>query len=108
MPNFAEKTAPFWDLIKKNAIFSWSSELEKSFRAINDQILHGITLALPNVDNGLVLLTDASALGVAGYLVQIDKKTKEEEPLIFVSRKLKDPKKIPWYRTRIIGHYILS
>ena len=53
---------------QKNAIFSWSSELEKSFRALNDQLLYGITLALPNVDKGLVLRTDASALGVAGYL----------------------------------------
>ena len=67
---FSEKSAPLYNLLKRNVNFEWSQTCEDSFTYIKLKLEDPTLLIHPDFDKPFILLTDASALAVGFALTQ--------------------------------------
>ncbi|WVZ81560.1 hypothetical protein U9M48_028917 [Paspalum notatum var. saurae] len=82
VPHFGILSKPLHALLKKHAIFVWTSEQEHSFRALKYALCHTPVLALPNFDLPFAIETDACATGIGAVLLQ------QGHPLAYFSKAL--------------------
>jgi hypothetical protein len=69
-------------LLKKGAIFLWTSEHESSSQALKTALITAPILALPNLHKPFLIETDASDKGIGVVLQQ------EGHPVAYVSKAL--------------------
>ena len=79
--NYAHKTAPLTNLLKKNS-FQWNSEVEKCFETLKCMMSSNPVLPMPNFTKPFVVECDASGFRLGEVLMQ------EGNPIAFESRKL--------------------
>lgn len=73
---------PLTELLKKNAIFVWTSIHDESFNALKQALSQSPVLALPDFSLPFSIETDASGVGVGAVLMQ------NGHPLAFISKAL--------------------
>lgn len=80
IPNFAVISKPLNYLTKKNIIFTWTDECQKSFQKIKNILHSPNVLAYPDFSLEFTLTVDASRQGVGAVLSQNNK------PIAFASK----------------------
>lgn len=80
--NFGLITRPLNDLLKKGAIFSWTTVHDQAFLAIKQALTSGPVLALPDFSKPFCVETDASGSGIGAVLTQAG------HPLAYLSKSL--------------------
>jgi len=93
--NYAHKTAPLTNLLKKNS-FQWNSEAEKCFETLKCMMSSTPILAMPDFTKPFVVECDASGFRLGAVLMQ------EGHPIAFESRKLN---KRESFKSTYVGHY---
>ncbi|GFW04806.1 retrovirus-related Pol polyprotein from transposon 17.6 [Trichonephila clavipes] len=68
--NFAKRSLPLTNLLRKDTPFEWTSETQKAFDDIKKAILNPPVLALPDQNAELQITTDASSRGIGAVLEQ--------------------------------------
>lgn len=71
IPNVALILEPLHNLLRKGVEFNWSKECEEAFRALNDYLIKEPILAIFDPNKTSYVITDASDLGYAATLKQI-------------------------------------
>ncbi|GBM65164.1 hypothetical protein AVEN_118815-1 [Araneus ventricosus] len=79
--NFAKRSAPLSNLLRKDVSIDWHEEAQKAFD-IKNTLLSPPVLALPDPNVDLQVTTDASGVGIGAVLKQIDQNG-EVKPLYF-------------------------
>ena len=69
-PNLAEVVKPLAELTHGNAVWSWSSQHDKSFKTAKSLIANAATLKSFDVNKTCVLQVDTSGTGLRGALLQ--------------------------------------
>lgn len=82
--NFADICAPMYDLLTHHS-FVWNDNAAKAFQHIKDLLLSVDYLKFFDPKKQVCIRTDASQIGLGATLLQ------DSMPVMFVSRKLKDP-----------------
>ena len=89
VPEFARIASPLHALLKKDAVFNWSSECEDAFGRLKKALVNTPVLAYPQYEDQhpFILETDASTRGLGAVLAQqqVDGKV---HPIAFASRSL--------------------
>jgi hypothetical protein len=80
--HFAVMARPLTDLLKKGALFIWTSVHLEAFAALKHALVTALVVSSPNFDKPFQLQTDASDAGVGAVLLQ------DGHPLVFVSKAL--------------------
>lgn len=93
VPNFVDRTAPLYRLLKENVPFETTNDVLTSISGIKDAILNSTVLGYFDTSLGTetVLTTDASRSGIGGMLSQVQNGV--ETPIYFVSRTLNSAEK---------------
>lgn len=78
--HFGLISKPLTELLKKHAIFIWTSEHDKSFSALKQALCSALVLILPDFSKPFSIETDACDQGVGAVLMQ------EGHPLAFLSK----------------------
>src|SRR5215469_3662378 len=84
IPNFSIIAHPLNILLKKNATFIWELEQQHAFESLKHELLKVRLLQFLNYQKSFIISTDASNVGIAGVIAQIDEFGKEK-PLAFAS-----------------------
>ncbi|XP_056694872.1 uncharacterized protein [Spinacia oleracea] len=79
----ADKSLPFFQVLKGNKTFKWGEEQEKAFKEVKNHLKSLPTIARPEVGDILQLYISASKKTVAAALVV--EKNKIQQPVYFVS-----------------------
>ena len=74
IPHFARLVEPLVQLTKKNAMFTWGQEQDKSFKALKKAFLSNEVLITFNSERRTVLECDSSGHAIGGTLSQEDDK----------------------------------
>jgi transposase InsO family protein len=75
--NLGTIAAPLYGLMKKNVTFYWSEACEKAFQQIKSILVTSPILRYPDFTKEFILCCDASDVGVASILSQIDDNNNE-------------------------------
>ena len=70
MPHQSMATEPLRQLLKKNAVFRWSDDLERCLTKIKQELQRGLCLISFSPKKKSYIFTDASHLGMGYVLVQ--------------------------------------
>lgn len=84
--NFAEIAKPLNSLLKKNKLFDWTQDCEKSFENIRNVLINPPIRKYPNFDQPFILTTDASDQSLGAVLSQGT--IGEDRPICYASRTL--------------------
>ena len=122
LPRLLTTRAALYELLKQKTIWSWSTEHEKAFQMVKDQLSSSTTLAHYDPNQKLFLTCDASSYGLGAVLSQqVDDGT--ERPFAFASRSLSTTKRkysqldkeglaiifgVTRFRQYLLGHHLLS
>nr|CAH67280.1 OSIGBa0111L12.7 [Oryza sativa] len=68
--NFGAISKPLTQLLKKDAPFNWTAEVEQAFQLLKQSLVSAPVLALPDFQQPFTLETDASDLGIGAVLSQ--------------------------------------
>ncbi|GMF18692.1 unnamed protein product [Phytophthora fragariaefolia] len=90
--NYAEMARPLTNLLKKDAVWSWTSEAQQAFEAIKSSLQSAPILALPDEDRPFSVVCDASNFAIGCALLQVDAEGRERV-VSFLSRQLKAAEK---------------
>ncbi|GMG16297.1 unnamed protein product [Phytophthora fragariaefolia] len=90
--NYAEMARPLTNLLKKDAVWSWTSEAQQAFEAIKNSLQSAPILALPDEDRPFSVVCDASDFAIGCDLLQVDAEGRERV-VSFQSRQLKTAEK---------------
>ncbi|KAE9040575.1 hypothetical protein PR002_g4900 [Phytophthora rubi] len=90
--NYAEMTRPLTNLLKKDAVWSWTSEAQQAFEAIKRSLQSAPILALPDEERPFSVVCDASDFAIGCALLQVDAEGRERV-VSFQSRQLKAAEK---------------
>ncbi|KAE9198507.1 hypothetical protein PF005_g16115 [Phytophthora fragariae] len=90
--NYAEMARPLTNLLKKDAVWSWTSEAQRAFKAIKSSLQSAPTLALPDEERPFSVVCDASDFAIGCALLQVDAEGREWV-VSFQSRQLKAAEK---------------
>lgn len=90
--NCAMKLEPLHNLLRKGVDFVWSTECENSFNDIKNELCSEPILQVFNPEKPIYINTDASGLGVAGIMKQMDENN-ELHPVAYFSKKLSPSQK---------------
>ncbi|KAH0813284.1 hypothetical protein GEV33_009509 [Tenebrio molitor] len=82
--DYAAVLRPFTSLLQKEAPWVWGQAQNTSFEALKTHLISEPVLTLFNPDLEIRLYTDASCLGVAGILIQVN--GKEENMISYFSK----------------------
>ena len=82
--NFADVCAPMYDVIAGD-FFSWNDNAQKSFERVKKELSSLNYLRFFDPEKKITIRTDASGIGLGAVLMQ------DDEPVLFISRKLRDP-----------------
>ncbi|GMF27159.1 unnamed protein product [Phytophthora fragariaefolia] len=74
---YAEMARSLTTLLKKDAVWSWISETQQAFEAINSSLQSALILALPNEDRPFSVVCDASDFAIGCALLQVDAEGRE-------------------------------
>lgn len=85
VPKFATVAKPLTDLTKKNVPFVWSDNQNEAFKQLKQYLCAREMLALYDPSKSHEIHTDASAIGLAGILIQVQEDGKR--PVAYFSRK---------------------
>lgn len=90
IPNFAEIAYHLNKMCKKNAVFEWDDNCQKSFETLKEKIIGHPILQYPDLsqDNEFLLQTDASNYALGAIL-----SNKDNRPVAFASRGLNKAEK---------------
>ena len=72
--NYAQVAAPLNDLLKKNIVWLWTTEAERSFQQLKRQLLSAPVLIVPDSTKPYFLHSDASEVAIGATLSQLDDK----------------------------------
>ncbi|KAE9000695.1 hypothetical protein PR001_g18720 [Phytophthora rubi] len=86
--NYAEMARPLTNLLKKDAVWSWTSEAQLAFEAITSSLQSAPILALPDEDRLFSVVCDASDFAIGCALLQVDAEGRERV-VSFQSRQIK-------------------
>ncbi|GMF50626.1 unnamed protein product [Phytophthora fragariaefolia] len=75
--NYAEMARPLTNRLKKDAVWSWTSEAQQAFEAIKNSLLSAPILALPDEDRPFSMVCDASDFAIGCALLQVDAEGRE-------------------------------
>jgi len=84
IPNFADLTFPYRQLLKKNAPWTWAEPQQEAFNKIKQLLVNAPVLSHYDQTKPVVIQTDASSKGLGSCLLQ------EGHPISFASRALTD------------------
>ncbi|KAE8875345.1 hypothetical protein PF003_g40525 [Phytophthora fragariae] len=70
--NYAEMARPLTNLLKKDAVWSWTSEAQQAFEAIKSSLQSAPILALPDEERPFSVVCDASDFAIGCALLQVD------------------------------------
>lgn len=92
IPNAARISSTLYDLLKDHAVFTWTEGHEMEFQLLKQCLADHVPLAFydSDVNTQTFLTTDASGHGISAVLSQVCKRTNEEKPVYFLSRKLSE------------------
>ena len=90
IPAYADLLAPLNRLRKKDAEFNWTIDCQTTVRILQYYLTHAPVLAYFDPDKDTVLMSDASAYAVGGWLGQKDDETGLLRPILYYSRKCND------------------
>jgi hypothetical protein len=80
--NYGVISHPLSNMLKKGALFVWSSTIQQTFDALKQALVSALVLALPNFNKQFVLEIDASNMGIGDVLMQ------ECHPITYLSQGL--------------------
>ncbi|UYV78077.1 hypothetical protein LAZ67_16000034, partial [Cordylochernes scorpioides] len=89
--NFAEKSAPLHEVLKKDNKFTWNSDQQDAFDSLKKALMSEPVLAYFEEQLPTELHTDASGYGIGAVLVQIN--DGKERPVGYASRTLSKAEK---------------
>lgn len=89
IPDYATLTEPLRKLTRKNQPFVWGQEQEKAFNDLRAILTEAITTAYFDPQKYSSVVVDASPVGIAAALMQMDENN-EAHVITFVSRALTD------------------
>ncbi|KAL5570097.1 hypothetical protein UlMin_026672 [Ulmus minor] len=84
---FSRIARPLTMLTRKNVRFTWTEDCEKSFQELKKRLTTAPVLAIPSGNNGFVIYSDASKMGLEAVLMQ------HGRVITYASRQLKDYEK---------------
>ncbi|XP_037942537.1 uncharacterized protein LOC119675411 [Teleopsis dalmanni] len=84
IPGYAIISEPLRQLLKKNAVFKWADQQTNAFLSLNEALTTGPVLTGYRVEADHQVHTDASAIGLAGVLLQND--NGDWKPVAYFSR----------------------
>ncbi|KAL5547540.1 hypothetical protein UlMin_002771 [Ulmus minor] len=84
---FSRIAGPLTTLTRKNVRFTWTEDCEKSFQELKKQLTTALVLAIPSGNDGFVIYSDASKMGLGAVLMQ------HGRVIAYASRQLKDYEK---------------
>ncbi|GMG18058.1 unnamed protein product [Phytophthora fragariaefolia] len=90
--NYAVMARPLTNLLKKDAVWSWTSEAQRAFEAIKSSLQSAPILALPDEDRPFSVVCDASDFAIGCALLQADAEGRDRV-VSFESRQLKAAEK---------------
>ncbi|GMF40017.1 unnamed protein product [Phytophthora fragariaefolia] len=90
--NYADMARPLTNLLKKDAVWSWTSEAQQTFEAIKSSLQSAPILALPDEDRPFSVVCDASDFAIVCALLQVDAEGRERV-VAFQSPQLKAAEK---------------
>ena len=88
IPGYSVVTAPITDLLKGKKSVTWTPECEEALKQVQRGLSKQPILILPDLNKPFTVQTDASNVGVAGVLLQVQEG--KLHPVAYVSRKLLD------------------
>ncbi|GMF62100.1 unnamed protein product [Phytophthora fragariaefolia] len=86
--NYANMARPLMNLLKKDAVWSWTSKAQQAFEAIKSSLQSAPILALHDEDRPFSVVCDASDFAIGCALLQADAEGRERV-VPFQSRQLK-------------------
>ncbi|GMF25311.1 unnamed protein product [Phytophthora fragariaefolia] len=92
LANCADMARPLTNLLKKDAVWSWTSEAQQAFEAIKSSLQSAPILALPDEDLPFSVVCDASDFAIGCALLQGDAEGRERV-VSFQSHELKAAEK---------------
>ena len=81
--DFSIVAAPLTNLLRKDADFLWSAECQEAFHRLKQALVTPPVLALPDVNAGFEITSDASNVGIGAV------RSQKGKPIAHFSRKLK-------------------
>jgi len=84
--DYSEITKPITDLLKKKAVFKWTSECQDAFEQLKQCLINSPILRLPNKIGRFTLMTDASDFALGAVLSQDHEGT--DYVIAYISKKL--------------------
>ncbi|GMF21687.1 unnamed protein product [Phytophthora fragariaefolia] len=90
--NYADTARPLTNLLKKDAVWSWTSEAQQSFEAIKSNLQSATILALPDEDRPFSVVCDVSDFDIGCALLQVAAEGRDRV-VSFQSRQLKAAEK---------------
>jgi hypothetical protein len=84
IPNFAVICLPLTKKLRKNVLFEWNDEDEKSFLKLKELLCTEPILKLPDFSKPFIVNTDACKSGLAAVLLQ--QYNDGEHPVCYASR----------------------
>jgi len=69
---FSQIALPLTRLTRKDALFEWDEECEKSFRTLKKKLTKALILAIPDPEKRYIVFCDASSKGLSSVLMQGD------------------------------------
>jgi hypothetical protein len=84
---FAKIVAPLTNLTRKNQIFAWTDDCERSFQLMKEKLTTSPVLVLPQPEEPYEVYCDASYQGLGGVLMQ------HKQVVAYASRQLKTHEK---------------
>ena len=92
IPDSSTLLEPFHALLRKHSVFSWSPECQDSFNQVKTLLTSAPILATFDRSRPILIYTDASGVGVAAILKQVQSDG-SEKPVAYFSRKLSESQK---------------
>ncbi|KAE8978674.1 hypothetical protein PR001_g24775 [Phytophthora rubi] len=75
--NYAEMARPLTNLLKKDAVWPWTSEAQQAFEATKNSLQSTAILALPDEDRPFSVVCDAFDFAIGCALLQVDAEGRE-------------------------------